>query len=124
MNGNKLLSCIIESLTVKNKSMKFLLSTANLSDENSERLPYDLELLDGWYHVLASMMTRKEGIKGTQNQREDCPYIKNMQDCVSVICQKLTATDYEGMIRGEKKELAALNHMLIVKVPHHGRRWH
>ena len=69
MNGNKLLSLTIRSLTIKIKSMKFFIDTANLEQIQEA---YDLGVLDG-VTTNPSLMA-KEGIKGTQNQREH--YIK------------------------------------------------
>lgn len=56
----------------------------------------------------------KEGIKGTQNQREH--YIKICEIVNGDVSAEVIATDYEGMIR-EGEELAALNPHIVVKFP-------
>ena len=56
----------------------------------------------------------KEGIKGTQNQRDH--YVKICNIVNGDVSAEVIATDYEGMIR-EGEELAALNPHIVVKVP-------
>ena len=56
----------------------------------------------------------KEGIKGTQNQRDH--YVKICNIVNGDVSAEVIATDYEGMIR-EGDELAALNPHIVVKVP-------
>lgn len=73
---------------------------------------YDLGVLDG-VTTNPSLMA-KEGIKGTQNQREH--YIKICKIVNGDVSAEVIATDYEGMIR-EGEELAALNPHIVVKVP-------
>ena len=73
---------------------------------------YDLGVLDG-VTTNPSLMA-KEGIKGTQNQREH--YIKICKIVNGDVSAEVIATDYEGMIR-EGEELAALNPHIVVKSP-------
>ena len=56
----------------------------------------------------------KEGIKGTENQRQHYIDICNIVD--GDVSAEVIATDYEGMIK-EGEELAALNPHIVVKVP-------
>lgn len=89
--------------------MKFFIDTANL---DQIREANDLGVLDG-VTTNPSLMA-KEGIKGTENQRQhyvDICHIVNGDVSAEVI-----ATDYEGMIR-EGEELAALNPHIVVKIP-------
>ena len=86
--------------------MKFFIDTANLEQIQEA---YDLGVLDG-VTTNPSLMA-KEGIKGTQNQREH--YIKICKIVNGDVSAEVIATDYEGMIR-EGEELAALNpHWLV-----------
>ena len=89
--------------------MKFFIDTANLEQIQEA---YDLGVLDG-VTTNPSLMA-KEGIKGTQNQREH--YIKICEIVNGDVSAEVIATDYEGMIR-EGEELAALNPHIVVKVP-------
>lgn len=89
--------------------MKFFIDTANLEQIQEA---YDLGVLDG-VTTNPSLMA-KEGIKGTQNQREH--YIKICKIVNGDVSAEVIATDYEGMIR-EGEELAALNPHIVVKVP-------
>ena len=84
--------------------MKFFIDTANLEQIKEA---HDLGVLDG-VTTNPSLMA-KEGIKGTQNQRDH--YVK-----ICNVSAEVIATDYEGMIR-EGEELAALNPHIVVKVP-------
>ena len=79
--------------------MKFFIDTANLEQIQEA---YDLGVLDG-VTTNPSLMA-KEGIKGTQNQREH--YIKICKIVNGDVSAEVIATDYEGMIR-EGEELAA-----------------
>ena len=81
--------------------MKFFIDTANLEQIQEA---YDLGVLDG-VTTNPSLMA-KEGIKGTENQREH--YIKICKIVNADVSAEVIATDYEGMIR-EGEELAALN---------------
>ena len=89
--------------------MKFFIDTANLEQIQEA---YDLGVLDG-VTTNPSLMA-KEGIKGTENQREH--YIKICKIVNADVSAEVIATDYEGMIR-EGEELAALNPHIVVKVP-------
>ena len=89
--------------------MKFFIDTANLAQIKEAE---DLGVLDG-VTTNPSLMA-KEGIKGTENQREH--YIKICKIVNADVSAEVIATDYEGMIR-EGEELAALNPHIVVKVP-------
>ena len=89
--------------------MKFFIDTANLEQIKEA---HDLGVLDG-VTTNPSLMA-KEGIKGTQNQREH--YVKICKIVEGDVSAEVIATDYEGMIR-EGEELAALNPHIVVKVP-------
>ena len=89
--------------------MKFFIDTANLEQIQEA---YDLGVLDG-VTTNPSLMA-KEGIKGTQNQRDH--YVKICNIVNGDVSAEVIATDYEGMIR-EGEELAALNPHIVVKVP-------
>ena len=94
--------------------MKFFIDTANLEQIQEA---YDLGVLDG-VTTNPSLMA-KEGIKGTQNQREH--YIKICEIVNGDVSAEVIATDYEGMIR-EGEELAALNpHIVTVAQNINGR---
>ena len=71
--------------------MKFFIDTANLEQIQEA---YDLGVLDG-VTTNPSLMA-KEGIKGTQNQREH--YIKICKIVNGDVSAEVIATDYEGMI--------------------------
>ena len=77
--------------------MKFFIDTANLEQIQEA---YDLGVLDG-VTTNPSLMA-KEGIKGTENQREH--YIKICKIVNADVSAEVIATDYEGMIR-EGEEL-------------------
>ena len=79
--------------------MKFFIDTANLEQIQEA---YDLGVLDG-VTTNPSLMA-KEGIKGTQNQRDH--YVKICNIVNGDVSAEVIATDYEGMIR-EGEELAA-----------------
>ena len=89
--------------------MKFFIDTANLEQIKEA---HDLGVLDG-VTTNPSLMA-KEGIKGTQNQRDH--YVKICNIVNGDVSAEVIATDYEGMIR-EGEELAALNPHIVVKVP-------
>ena len=89
--------------------MKFSIDTANLEQIKEA---HDLGVLDG-VTTNPSLMA-KEGIKGTQNQRDH--YVKICNIVNGDVSAEVIATDYEGMIR-EGEELAALNPHIVVKVP-------
>ena len=89
--------------------MKFFIDTANLEQIQEA---YDLGVLDG-VTTNPSLMA-KEGIKGTQNQREH--YIKICKIVNGDVSAEVIATDYEGMIH-EGEGLAALNTHIVVTVP-------
>ena len=72
--------------------MKFFIDTANLEQIQEA---YDLGVLDG-VTTNPSLMA-KEGIKGTENQREH--YIKICKIVNADVSAEVIATDYEGMIR-------------------------
>ena len=71
--------------------MKFFIDTANLEQIQEA---YDLGVLDG-VTTNPSLMA-KEGIKGTENQREH--YIKICKIVNADVSAEVIATDYEGMI--------------------------
>ena len=80
--------------------MKFFIDTANLEQIKEA---HDLGVLDG-VTTNPSLMA-KEGIKGTQNQREH--YIKICEIVNGDVSAEVIATDYEGMIReGEELSLS------------------
>lgn len=89
--------------------MKFFIDTANL---DQIREANDLGVLDG-VTTNPSLMA-KEGIKGTENQRQHYVDICNIVN--GDVSAEVIATDYEGMIR-EGEELAALNPHIVVKIP-------
>lgn len=89
--------------------MKFFIDTANLDQIREANA---LGVLDG-VTTNPSLMA-KEGIKGTENQRQHYIDICNIVD--GDVSAEVIATDYEGMIK-EGKELAALNPHIVVKVP-------
>ncbi len=89
--------------------MKFFIDTANL---DQIREANDLGVLDG-VTTNPSLMA-KEGIKGTENQRQHYVDICNIVD--GDVSAEVIATDYEGMIR-EGEELAKLNPNIVVKIP-------
>ena len=94
--------------------MKFFIDTANLEQIQEA---YDLGVLDG-VTTNPSLMA-KEGIKGTQNQREH--YIKICKIVNGDVSAEVIATDYEGMTAffhlSYAVYLAALNPHIVVKVP-------
>lgn len=89
--------------------MKFFIDTANLDQIREANA---LGVLDG-VTTNPSLMA-KEGIKGTENQRQHYIDICNIVD--GDVSAEVIATDYEGMIK-EGEELAALNPHIVVKVP-------
>ncbi len=89
--------------------MKFFIDTANL---DQIREANDLGVLDG-VTTNPSLMA-KEGIKGTENQRQHYVDICNIVN--GDVSAEVIATDYEGMI-SEGEELAALNPHIVVKIP-------
>lgn len=89
--------------------MKFFIDTANLDQIREANA---LGVLDG-VTTNPSLMA-KEGIKGTENQRQHYIDICNIVD--GDVSAEVIATDYEGMIK-EGEELAALNLHIVVKVP-------
>ena len=89
--------------------MKFFIDTANLEQIREANA---LGVLDG-VTTNPSLMA-KEGIKGTENQRQHYIDICNIVD--GDVSAEVIATDYEGMIK-EGEELAALNPHIVVKVP-------
>ncbi len=89
--------------------MKFFIDTANL---DQIREANDLGVLDG-VTTNPSLMA-KEGIKGTENQRQHYVDICNIVN--GDVSAEVIATDYEGMIR-EGEELAKLNPNIVVKIP-------
>lgn len=89
--------------------MKFFIDTANL---DQIREANDLGVLDG-VTTNPSLMA-KEGIKGTENQRQHYVDICNIVN--GDVSAEVIATNYEGMIR-EGEELAALNPHIVVKIP-------
>ena len=89
--------------------MKFFIDTANLDQIREANA---LGVLDG-VTTNPSLMA-KEGIKGTENQRQHYIDICNIVD--GDVSAEVIATDYEGMIK-EGEELAALNPHIVVKIP-------
>lgn len=89
--------------------MKFFIDTANLEQIREANA---MGVLDG-VTTNPSLMA-KEGIKGTENQRQHYVDICNIVD--GDVSAEVIATDYEGMIK-EGEELAALNPNIVVKVP-------
>lgn len=89
--------------------MKFFIDTANLEQIREANA---MGVLDG-VTTNPSLMA-KEGIKGTENQRQHYVDICNIVD--GDVSAEVIATDYEGMIR-EGEELAALNPHIVVKIP-------
>lgn len=89
--------------------MKFFIDTANLDQIREANA---LGVLDG-VTTNPSLMA-KEGIKGTENQRQHYIDICNIVD--GDVSAEVIATDYEGMIK-EGEELAVLNPHIVVKVP-------
>lgn len=89
--------------------MKFFIDTANLDQIREANA---LGVLDG-VTTNPSLMA-KEGIKGTENQRQHYIDICNIVD--GDVSAEVIATDYEGMIK-EGQELAALNPHIVVKIP-------
>ena len=89
--------------------MRFFIDTANLDQIREANA---LGGLDG-VTTNPSLMA-KEGIKGTENQRQHYIDICNIVD--GDVSAEVIATDYEGMIK-EGEELAALNPHIVVKVP-------
>ncbi len=85
--------------------MKFFIDTANLEQIQEA---YDLGVLDG-VTTNPSLMA-KEGIKGTENQREH--YIKICKIVNADVSAEVIATDYEGMIR----EGRALPHSIRISL--------
>ena len=94
--------------------MKFFIDTANLEQIKEA---HDLGVLDG-VTTNPSLMA-KEGIKGTQNQRDH--YVKICNIVNGDVSAEVIATDYEGMIR-EGEELAALNPPTVSKPSSISRR--
>lgn len=89
--------------------MKFFIDTANLDQIREANA---LGVLDG-VTTNPSLMA-KEGIKGTENQRQHYIDICNIVN--GDVSAEVIATDYEGMIK-EGQELAALNPHIVVKIP-------
>ena len=89
--------------------MKFFIDTANLEQIREANA---MGVLDG-VTTNPSLMA-KEGIKGTENQRQHYVDICNIVD--GDVSAEVIATDYEGMIK-EGEELTALNPNIVVKVP-------
>ena len=89
--------------------MKFFIDTANLEQIQEA---YDLGVLDG-VTTNPSLMA-KEGIKGTENQREH--YIKVCKIVNANVSAEVIATDYKEMIR-EGEKIAELHTTIVVKVP-------
>lgn len=89
--------------------MKFFIDTANLEQIREANA---MGVLDG-VTTNPSLMA-KEGIKGTENQRQHYVDICNIVD--GDVSAEVIATDYEGIIK-EGEELAALNPNIVVKVP-------
>lgn len=89
--------------------MKFFIDTANLEQIREANA---MGVLDG-VTTNPSLMA-KEGIKGTDNQRQHYVDICNIVD--GDVSAEVIATDYEGMIK-EGEELAALHPNIVVKVP-------
>lgn len=89
--------------------MKFFIDTANLEQIREANA---MGVLDG-VTTNPSLMA-KEGIKGTENQRQHYVDICDIVD--GDVSAEVIATDYEGMIR-EGEELAALNPHIVVKIP-------
>jgi transaldolase len=89
--------------------MKFFIDTANLSQI---REAYEMGVLDG-VTTNPSLMA-KEGIKGTENQRQHYVDICNIVN--GDVSAEVIATEYEAMVK-EGEELAALNEHIVVKVP-------
>jgi transaldolase len=89
--------------------MKFFIDTANLEQIKEA---YDMGVLDG-VTTNPSLMA-KEGIKGTENQRQHYIDICNIVN--GDVSAEVIATDYEAMVK-EGEELAGLNQHIVVKVP-------
>ena len=97
--------------------MKFFIDTANLEQIKEA---HDLGVLDG-VTTNPSLMA-KEGIKGTQNQRDH--YVKICNIVNGDVSAEVIATDYEGMIR-EGEELAVSKPSSISRRKEYARtvRW-